>query len=209
MGKGTRQEKLMLKGLSKTCKAVLPAPNTTVGAQVADGMSATSELMKAAAHAQEKRGAFELSKHVGKGARVLGKGAEWVTNQEEIFKGLDRMLDMDDMKLEISMRATGQRAQMLSRIKVKTAERDRWASEAARLRAELNRLGGCSDPEAKTVIAGGGRGPNSMNPMNLFDQARCSPPGYDERQMLAIGPAGTDGHSALTIHPSNHRYAAS
>ena len=88
---------------------------------------------------------------------MLGKGAELVQNQEKFFEGLNDMLDMDDMKLEISMRATGHRTQMLSRIKMKTAERDRWASEAARLRAELNRLGGCSEPEARTVLAGGGR----------------------------------------------------
>jgi hypothetical protein len=130
---------------------------------------------------------------------LLGKGAELVKNQEKFFEGLNNMLEMDDMKLEISMRATGYRAQTLSRIKVKTAERDRWAGEAARLRAELNRLGGCSEPEAKTVIAGGGRGPNSIN---LFDPGSMFGSGYNEQQLLAMIDHALAEGSRLLNDPS-------
>jgi hypothetical protein len=202
MDRSRTQEKLLLKGLSKTCKGVMPSPTATVGAHVADGMDASAELLKAAQFAQKNRGAAQLSKHVGQTAGVLGRGAEFVKNEEKFFEGLNNMLEMDDMKLDISMLATGQRTQMLSRIKVKTAERDRWAGEAARLRAELNRLGGCSEQEAKTVIAGGGRGPNSMNPTNLFDPSAMFGAGYDEQQLLAmIDHALTEG-SRLLSDPS-------
>jgi hypothetical protein len=188
MDRQMRQEKLMLGGLAKTCKAVLPSPNTTLGSQVGDGMAATSDLMKAAAYAQRQRGAAGLAQHVGYGARLIGQGGEIMKNEEKLFEGLHNMLDMDDMKLEIQMRGTGYRTQMLSRIRVKTAEREKWAGEAARLRAELARLPGCSVSEPRTVLAGGGRGPNSMNPfdggMNPF--AGGIPSGYTDAQLRGL-----------------------
>jgi hypothetical protein len=200
MGRQMRQEKLMLGGLAKTCKAVLPSPNTTLGTQVGDGMAATSDLMKAAAYAQRQRGAAGLAQHVGYGGRLIGQGGEIMKNEEKFFEGLHNMLDMDDMKLEIQMRGTGYRTQMLSRIKVKTAERDKWAGEAARLRAELARLPGCSEQEPRTVLAGGGRGQNSMNPfdggMNPF--AGGMPSGYTDEQLIAmIDNALREGSKAM------------
>lgn len=204
MGPGTRAGKLQLGALEKACAAGSTASGKTEGTQTAANMDAASAAARAAANAAATRGYGGISQNLGKAGGLLGKGSQLAKHQETFFEGLSNMQDMDDMKLDISMRATGQRTQMQRQIKIKTAERNKLESEARRLRAELGRLGACDDGSGSQRFADQrGRDPfgNGVGGGGGYDG------GYDggfvmDGDMLAMVDRAIADGSALLRDPS-------